>query len=135
MAYRMKMAQPATLTARMNPNIAASRPHSRAVTAVCSPLITETALPPRTGVREQARSGDRTRPPEGHDRCGTVPGSHRTSLAGCRPRWTLGSWAPYKPRPGVVKAHQMIRCSGTGTTCVTAVAAVAQIYGSRAATG
>src|SRR3984957_4079788 len=51
----MKMAQPDTLTARMNPNIAASRPHSRAVAAACSPLITETALPPRT-VRWPERS-------------------------------------------------------------------------------
>lgn len=26
------------------------------------------------------------------------------------PQVALGSWAPYKPTPDTVKAHQMIRC-------------------------
>lgn len=49
-----------------------------------------TALPPRDWSRRTQQPGDRARPSKGHDRCGTVPGSHRTSLAGRHPgfRWS-----------------------------------------------
>src|SRR5580658_9749164 len=140
----MKMAQPATLMARMNPSIAASRPHSRAVAAVRSPLITETALPPRTGVRE---TGQVRRPDSSPRRGLTVAGQcrARTGL-----RWLAaapvapGSWARYKPGPDTVKAHQMIRCQSTEAAQIYGSrpdlrkppgSTEAQIYGSRAATG
>src|SRR5579863_9026812 len=91
MTYSTKMAQPMTLIARMNPNIAASRPHSRTVSAVRTecrrgPIVgMRTILPPRTAAR-WARQATGLVPGKGLDRCGTVPDSHRTSLASYHPR-------------------------------------------------
>src|SRR6266851_5825965 len=65
------MPQPAALMARMNANIAASRPHSRPGSparilctrdAETAPAMDRTALQPRTRVRRPAGPGDRTHP-------------------------------------------------------------------------
>ena len=76
------MPQPAAFSARMNPNIATSRPRSRPESLAprirpISPVPPgmRSALRPRTGVRWTAEPGDRTRPLSGLHRCGTVPDS------------------------------------------------------------
>src|ERR1022692_797840 len=63
-----------------------------------------TALPPRTGCVDAA-AGDRTRPRKGLHRCGTAPGSHRTSL----PLHRRSPWPRRRnhraPRPAMSNLH------------------------------
>ena len=47
-------------------------------------------------------------PVKGLDRCGTVPGSHRTSLGWLLPGLVIRAFKPYKPRTVDVKTDQMI---------------------------
>src|SRR5580658_2668132 len=120
------MPQPATLIARTKASIAVSRPHSRAPIVArtarrrCLAAVMRTALPPRTGARwaDQARRPDSLR--KEHDRCGTVPDSHRTSLGWLPSRPSRpGLWETYKARADTVKAHQMIRYRRAGLAAVS----------------
>src|SRR6266699_2382196 len=111
------MPQPAAFRARMNPNIAASRPRSRPDRSApiwrSRPLPgMHSALRPRTGVRGQAGPGDRTRPLAGLHRCGTVPDSPDFRWPDFAGRAAApggpGARLRYRPVLAVVKVDQMI---------------------------
>jgi hypothetical protein len=67
-----------------------------------------TALPSRTGC-EQTGQATGLVPVKGLDRCGTVPGSHRTSLDWLLPRQVIRALKPYECHLVDVNPNQMIR--------------------------
>src|ERR1700761_7307553 len=111
------MLQPTMFRAAMMTSIKLRRPHSRAASAVR--MACQRDLAPESGMNRPSSedwcspdgSGQATGlvPSEGLDRCGTVPGSHRTSLADRQPRNTPEPPATYKAGRYLVKAQQMIR--------------------------
>src|ERR1700684_4399621 len=98
------MPQPTMFRAAMKTSIKLRRPHSRAANAVRMACKRDLAL--ESGMNRPSSEdwcspdgpGQATGliPSEGLDRCGTVPGSHPTSLADRQPREVPGPPATYK---------------------------------------